>query len=131
MRLLFRIVALYLAVVWLPATMCCSLEAAEAAVLCPTSVCCDDSHGDEGGAAEACNDVEAGRYQAATSEVKVPPAVPTVETLLTVWIDLASIEGPATRRCAGDEDAAREWIAAWQFTRRAAAPAHAPDLSNG
>ena len=128
-RLLFKLTALCLALIWMPVTLCCMAEAAseEAFSLCA------DRCGDDDGAEErdSCALVEDGDYSSSISQLKVPaPAEAACLHILHVAriADIASLDTTAVR--AAEIRRPRDWVPIWQFERRAAAPAHAPDSSN-
>jgi hypothetical protein len=122
-----RFVALILALVWGPATMCCALEAAGWNILCKGGAghdCTPDSTKNDG-----CNGVgvENGKYQNSVPSIKV--ALPVTE-LCSCLICLRTFEPePESQQAAVVREIAqlRDWVPIWQFERRAAAPAHAPD----
>lgn len=123
MRRFYKLVALCLAVLWLPATMCCALEEVGLKEICSTDSCCDD----DASAAKACCAVDSGGYHAENTTLKVQPRLVDLCACLvctTAWD--VSIE---TSRLVAAPGFARpaDWLPNWQFERRAAAPAHAPD----
>lgn len=123
-RILYRLVALCLAFAWVPATMCCSLEAAGWDVLC-SNVDCQKDSGQS--AADGCDAVDAGLYQSSSPSVKIAL---TVATLCACATRLFAFERDFESRkavCVAETTRTRDWIPVWQFERRAAAPAHAPD----
>lgn len=125
MRLLLKIVAIYLAGIWLPATACCSLEAAGIDVFCAAAGGCDEGHGDDS-TQVACNQIEAGKYHPESPMVKVAPSV----FVLAVVLPFPGVQLKAPPEDTPDwaaTDRPRDWVPVWQFERRAAAPAHAPD----
>jgi hypothetical protein len=128
----FQFVALLLLVLWLPATLHCRIEEAGLAAIfaCedtvpsgtagnPTNSCADDS----------CRTVESGQF------------LFSKETLLTAAPLVAPCECPvwALRLSAPEPDPAPSFAEpvgppplqrSWQFVRRAARPARAPDALN-
>ena len=124
MRQFYRIVALCLATLWLPATLCCAVEAAGWEVLCSNESC---HEGEPGEVLDGCSVVEEGGYQSAVSNLKVAP--PTAD-LCACLICLRALElGLEAQRAVvvAETTRPRDWVPIWQFERRAAAPAHAPD----
>jgi hypothetical protein len=123
MRRRRTLIAICLMALWWPATLCCALEGAGWDVLCSSESC---HEGDATEGPDGCNAVEEGRYQGAVSTVKVaPPVLEICVYLICAYAQEVGLESPPaadfTRPC--------DWIPAWQFERRAAAPAHAPDSS--
>ncbi|AHF94796.1 hypothetical protein OPIT5_27295 [Opitutaceae bacterium TAV5] len=128
-RRLHSIVALCLALIWVPATVCCRLQAAAIEPAAQSDGCkeCDPAKPADPGA--ACKTVEGGHYHSAVSILKLSPQ----STLLCVLIcapalslDVDEIQQAAV--LAKEElRRPRDWLPVWQFERRAAAPAHAPD----
>jgi hypothetical protein len=124
-RTLSRIVALCLALVWLPATMCCALEAAGVEALCSSDACHDKDSTEM--PLDGCSVVEDGDYQSAVSLLKIARPVGTLLEYLSSFrvVELevqrqeAVLVAETARPC--------EWLPVWHFERRAAAPAHAPD----
>ena len=126
MRALYRFMAVSLALLWVPAMMACALEAVGWDFMCSTPCCGDEA--DEKAPVATCSVVENGHYVTAAASVKVSP---TVVALCTGCICLrAPMEPPTTgaaRLLTGESQRPRDWVPVWQFERRAAAPAHAPD----
>lgn len=124
MRRLFKFVALFLATIWLPVTMCCALEAAAGVSPSCMEKCDTDSKSD---AKDACSMVENGHYQSSVPSVRIaPPLTDLCTCLLCVR---AVVSEPQTARAVylAKMTRERDWVPIWQFERRAAAPAHAPD----
>lgn len=130
MRLTCRLIAWLLLALWLPATLHCGLEAAD--VFHPEDNgseqgCCQGAaaeHNDE------CKTVESGEYRLEQGL----PAVPVpVWVALDAWADLLRVRESAEEAVAqlSLSGAGRdpEWVPAWVFARRAAAPPRAPDSS--
>lgn len=122
-----RIVALLLVFAWGPATLCCALEAAGWNILCTggASRDCTSDHATNDG----CNGVgvENGSYHSSVPSIKI--ALPVTE-LCSCLICLRAFETePESQHAAVVREIAqlRDWVPIWQFERRAAAPAHAPD----
>lgn len=122
---LYRIIAVCLAVAWVPETMCCRMEAVGWDILCETP-CCDENAAAEK-ANDGCSELEGGHYQSTSPSIKIAPSV---ATLCAYAICLReSDEDFETRQAAMAAEIARprDWVPIWPFERRAAAPAHAPD----
>ncbi|MBI2517222.1 MAG: hypothetical protein HYV95_09935 [Opitutae bacterium] len=123
-----KLMAVLLMALWLPATMCCSLEAAGLKVG-QSSACCDDEDTTKP-VKDNCRVVEDGHYVNAVPAIKVIPAL-TAITLFEIPIFPLCIEPQIQEiaaRCKIAES--RDWIPIWQFDRRTAAPANSPDLLN-
>ena len=86
-RNLHRLIALCLALVWGPVTMCCALEAAGLEALCSDATCheSDSEKASPGG----CGVVEDGNYNSAVSVVKVAPPITTACVCLISVKDFA------------------------------------------
>ena len=115
--------ALVLALLWMPATLCCRLEAAGFEVFCSDCDHCRDvaapTHG-------SCNLAEQGHY---TSHVPAPNVAPAALATFVAIADVA-VKPPlavSERRPGLRTKRPRDWLPDWTFVRRAAAPAHAPD----
>lgn len=122
MRPVIKILCLVLALLWVPLTKHCALEAA--GILAPQcSQTCSDGEACDG---DACTQFENASYKLGTTLLKVPaPAL--LACARAIWI------GPTPLEIASLEiippDAAehpRGWVASWQFVRRAAPPSRAP-----
>lgn len=125
-RPLFRLVAFSLILVWGPATMCCAREAAGWGIGCSAD-CCHESGSAHAEPAEGCNVIEDGAYQTTIPALKVAP--PIGELGLGVSCT-RHFEPELETEHAGyvsEIVRTRDWVPVWQFERRAAAPAHAPD----
>jgi hypothetical protein len=117
------LLALCLAALWLPATQHCDLEAAG---VLAESCAGEDGAGCDETAADSCKTIEGSAYQASVAVIKVAPRLLAVaESLphLALLVPLADVEKARPPRPRRPED----WIPVWQFERRAAALAHAPD----
>lgn len=127
MRRFYQLVALVLATVWLPATLCCALEAAGAEVTCANESCHDTTDRSN---IDGCSVVEDGRYHPGVAAIKVAPVGLDVPALSMSTLGLrASAHAAEVRHAAelADAERPRDWVPVWSFDRRAAAPAHAPD----
>jgi hypothetical protein len=123
-RSLHRLVALALVFLWMPATMCCALEAAELKAPCTEGGCCQE---EEGKIPDVCDVLESGKFQNSGPSVKVEPPVSTVCACLICAREIALALQPREAVAEADTARPRDWVPTWQFERRAAAPAHAPD----
>ena len=123
-RTVYRLVALCLILVWGPATMCCALETAGLDTLCSDAAC------HENGGMEAtggCCVLEDGNYQSTVFTVKVTPSL-VAQCVCFICAKAFAPELEIREAVVVSEiGRPRDWIPIWQFERRAAAPAHAPD----
>lgn len=124
-RTVYRLVALCLALVWGPATMCCALETAGLDALCSDASCHENGSGNE--TTGGCCVLEDGNYQSTVSTLKVAPSL-TAHCVCFICVKSFApeleIREAAVVSAIGRP---RDWVPIWQFERRAAAPAHAPD----
>lgn len=124
MRRFQSLLALALALVWVPVAMCCEMAAAGWEI-----TCCDASCDDEGPATAhvACDSpAQDGHVESLVQALKLAPAM----ALLDGWHDrpaAAVMKAGAEPPCVGRESRPLAWVNTWQFERRAAAPAQAPD----
>ena len=123
MKSAFRLIALLLLALWLPATLHCDLEAAG---LAHPALACHDEHA-PGAHADNCALVEGGQYHAAIALLKVP--APSLLACTLCYLTLRA-EPPVFVPPVSPEhtDSPPELIRVWQFARRAALPARAPTL---
>jgi hypothetical protein len=125
MRLLFKIMALSLIAIWLPATQHCALAAAGVF----PKTCDHDCAKGESGTQDGCGTVEDGAYKPSLDWVKVPaPAL--FATVGHLWAVLPQVGPPCATVISPREsfDRPRDWVSTWQFARRAAPPARAPTV---
>jgi hypothetical protein len=121
-------IAIVMATLWLPMTQHCGLEAvgmfaAHCADEAGATACADGDCADDG-----CATLEDGNYRSDNAAVTV--SAPEFFVCFGFdFGDAVDCESEAdSRYTAGDPFARpREWVPTWQFERRAAAPAHAPD----
>lgn len=124
MQRFYKIVALCLATLWLPVVLCCALEAAGVQVICAGADCHETT---DRAANDGCNIVEDGAYNPALAPIKIAP--PAIDVCACVICSRA-LEEPremASGLVLAATERPRDWVPIWQFERRAAAPAHAPD----
>lgn len=107
--------------------MCCAMEAAGWSAFCSDADCHSDDV--DRAPADGCNEVEAGNYQNVLPTIKPAPATLVVCDCFLGGSDLDSPPDDGVV-CTGTFDRPRDWLVSWQFVRRAAAPAHAPDSLN-
>lgn len=127
-----RLTALVLLAFWLVATQHCALEAAglfasHAGEETAATGCCATTT--DGCAADGCETVEGSFYRVDSGSLKV--ATPDLSACLCLLSLEFALLPPATELSPTAVhwlDAADDWVPAWRFERRAAAPAHAPDM---
>jgi hypothetical protein len=129
---LIQIVSLILLGLWLPATMHCRLETLGFGNVfgCNEQAANQGHHGDENSCErDCCQVVESGNF--VFSKAKIVPASPPVLDRNFIFCLLQVIPPPTETpifSCAQDEPLPLQRH--WQFTRRAALPARAPDAMN-
>jgi hypothetical protein len=125
-----RLAVVFLLAVWLAATQHCGLEAAG---LFATHTeegaaggCCKSS--DVGCEIDGCDTVEKGEYRSDARGAKVA-APELAECLALICSTVLNAYPPSDTRVIERirSKASLDWVPTWQFERRAAAPAHAPD----
>ena len=130
-RALRFLAALVLAVLWLPATLHCGLEASGLLEKSEAGCCAHDESGDEQTAdceQGACELVESGDYQPAWNLLKVsaPVAVDGFVWLMEIAVEaMQPPEGDAPPRAESPPELRRTW----QFLARAALLPGAPSLA--
>ena len=123
-RVLQRFVALFLVAVWLPVTLCCTAEAATGDRFSLCAEGCDDK-APAGAERDGCQIVEDGKYSGTVAQIKV--SAPAACLCLICLHETAAAVSAAATPESGYARHPRDWVPIWQFERRAAAPAHAPD----
>ncbi len=126
LKTLYKVIALVLLAIWLPVTHHCDLEAAGITVLThgdhASSACKDVCQGD------ACHAIEGVSYTKSASTLKVlPPPVIFSVCLLHLLVQPVLVETQSIYS-AGDPPAVQVLHRTWQFVRRTALPARAPDF---
>lgn len=93
--------------------------------------CCSQGscHDDSKTPTDNCSLLEGGHYQGAVSLVKIAPAMVQKCACLICLRPVAPKAELNAVVFVTDIARPRDWIPIWQFERRAAAPAHAPDSS--
>ena len=129
MRRFRALLAVLLALLWLPATLHCGLEAAD---LLASHCAEDDGHGCSPTAADcssdACGIVESPGYRGEECTLELEPPGPGD----LVWL-VHLLAGPTETMEVADAppvdgwNRSPAWVPAWSFDRRAAAPAQAPN----
>lgn len=126
-----KLVSLLLAALWLPATLHCQLESLGLHVLfsCPEQAAHTDHASENDCAYDGCKTVESG--QIAFSQSKIIPALLSASVCVFVHCLLHHAPCAATPETfAIHQNETLPIQRTWQFTRRAALPARAPDLLN-
>lgn len=127
---LLKITALLLATLWLPATVHCQLETLGLDAL---FACAGDdgaAHADGKGCTdEGCQTIESGQVAVAKSRIEV--AAPALLACASLFC-LFEVAAPAVASefVAPHQDETLPLRRTWQFDRRAALPARAPDSLN-
>jgi hypothetical protein len=124
-KIAYKLVAFLLLTLWLPATEHCDLESAGFTILAHDdhhSSSCKDSCQDD-----ACHSIEGISYPKASSDLRVlPPTVSFAYCLLSVLAAPVVVQcEPVSLATAPPE--LQALCRTWQFVRRAALPARAPD----
>lgn len=120
--------ALLLALLWLPATSHCALDAASDFI---TDICASDcSHPDARGssAEHPCFTVESGNYRGAATTAHAPAPSLTVLACLADLHARLLLQAPCLVPPPLTHDHPQDWIPGWTFALRAAPPARAPSL---
>jgi hypothetical protein len=93
--------------------------------MCSNPDCHDSGSGNA--AADGCNLIEEGNYNSAVASVKVMPRIAIVGACFICVREFAPDLATADAIFVSEIARPRDWVPIWQFERRAAAPAHAPD----
>ena len=111
-----------LAVLWLPLTQHCRMEAAGV-----IATACESAHS-HACANCGCGAVEDGGYKLDTASVKLPP--PSILACLCYLCPPLEISLDISYREPAPESVDRplDWVPSWQFVRRAAPPSRAPSI---
>jgi hypothetical protein len=126
LKTFFKIIAVVLLAVWLPATQHCDLEAAGIEFITlgdhHASSSCQDVCQDD-----ACHTIEGVSYGKAASDLRVlPPPASFAFCLLSLLVAPVLMEREPV--CfTGDSPEIQALHRTWQFVRRTALPARAPD----
>ncbi len=124
-----KLAALLLATLWLPATLHCQLESLGLDTL---FACADQPAGTAHTGGDTCSDdgcqsIESGQF--ATSKVRHDLATwPALATVCHFCLFEISAPEPAAEMLAIVQDTTLPLQRTWQFDRRAALPARAPDF---
>lgn len=120
-----RFLSLLLVAFWFLATQHCVLEAAELFSDHAAGCCSTQADGCE---KDGCKAVEEGQYRTDAKTLKASaPDLAVVALLLSTRLLLVPPASDAPLLALKRRHVAPAWVPAWQFERRAAAPAHAPD----
>lgn len=126
-----RILALVLAVLWLPTAQHCMLEAAGVLAAQEEHAahqnCCESSSG--ACDVESCNPIESGNYQPTTSEIVAPLPVFTVWACLLEQVLTRDASAKGAEPATTTFDRPPEFSPTWQFVHRAAQSPRAPSLT--
>lgn len=121
-----RFLSLLLVTFWFLATQHCVLEAAE--LFSDHAHGCCSTQEATGCEMDGCKAVEEGQYRTDAKTLQASaPDLAVVALLLCPRLLLAPPSSDADFVASERQHAAPEWVPTWQFERRAAAPAHAPD----
>lgn len=120
-----RFLSLLLVAFWFLATQHCVLEASELLSDHAAGCCSTQADGCE---KDGCKAVEDGQYRTDAKSLKASaPDLAVVALLLCPRLLLAPPASDAHLVASKRQHTAPAWVPSWQFERRAAAPAHAPD----
>lgn len=126
----YRLLSVFFVALWLMATQHCALEAAglfaDHGTAEASGGCCGAKA--KGCETDGCKTIEDGQYRSEARLVKaVAPDLTSSGCLLCVHLLLAEPKVDAAFAVKDRWNEAPDWVPSWQFERRAAAPAHAPD----
>lgn len=125
---LTKLSALFLVALWLPATLHCQLEGLglDALFACAGQPV-DTAHTANGDCADdGCQTLEEGQF--ALSKSKIDPAIlPVLACVCVACFQHLALPAPAPEIFAVRQDETLPLQRTWQFARRAALPARAPD----
>ncbi len=129
MSRLLKVTALLLAALWLPATLHCQLEHLE---FSPLFACADSgeaAHADDDACTDdACQTIESGQIIIAKSRLDLD--LQPLLLICTFQFAPEAFPAPAADFSLSRSDETLPRERPWQFERRAALPARAPDLLN-
>lgn len=122
-----RILCLLVALLWVPLTQHCDLEAIGALA----DQCSEDAGKLQDHCRnDVCSIVESASYRGESDELTVAQPALTA-SVCNAWVNLARIIVPKFEAAPVNAvERPRDWVPSWSFERRAAAPAHAPDWVN-
>src|SRR5690242_5603283 len=122
-----RILCLLVALLWVPLTQHCDLEAIGAlADQCAEGAGNLQDHCRN----DVCSIVESASYRGEGDELTVSQPALTA-SVCNAWVNIARIIAPKFEAAPVNAvERPRDWVPGWSFERRAAAPAHAPDWVN-
>jgi hypothetical protein len=121
----YRLFALLMALLWVPATAHCRLENVGLLLDGCAGSCTEQAADTEH--ADSCDVLENGFYKTNLSPLKIAPVAVAIGA--GYFYSLALEPDAALRQAivAAPPGPPPDWIPDWPFERRAAAPAHAPD----
>lgn len=121
---LLKLVALFLVALWLPATMHCAMEAAGVTRGDHHSSSCQDMCKDD-----TCHTIEGVSFTKTSNTLRaLPPAVSSLYLCLLNLLPPPVLVDQSAANPAGDPPEIQALDHTWQFARRAALPARAPDV---
>lgn len=128
---LMKIASLLMVALWLPATLHCQLENLEFGGLfgCPTASQDTTHAGNEACANDACLSVESGQFIVAPSLI-IPATQPALASAFIHFLLAVAPPRVAVADFISRQTVPLPLLRTWQFTRRAALPARAPDVLN-
>lgn len=129
---LVKIVALLLVSLWLPATLHCRLEALgfEGLFSCPQPSSSAAQHAGEGDCdRDSCQSVESGQFTFSQSRI-APALLPSPVCAFVHCLLHVALIADGTEIIPGRQTEPLPLQRNWQFIRRAALPARAPDVLN-
>lgn len=114
---------------WLWGTQHCTLEAAGLLDFGASAAACEsDATGHC--VADNCDSLENGAFRTADSSIELaPPAATCADCLLCLALLAPPTEAPPFFATTEPADCDLNWVPVWQFVRRAAPPARAPDAT--
>jgi hypothetical protein len=124
------VVALFMAMLWLPATQHCGLEAAGIlAAHCEQAEGAGGCGPDQHCAGDGCETVEGGGYKLSGGTPKLSAPLLAVCVCL-VFLDVAepALESTVDVFFRSYGERPLDWVPSWQFVRRAASPPRAPSV---
>ena len=124
---LSKIAALLLVALWLPATLHCQLETLGLDLLACADQPAEATHPEKGDCADdSCETVESGQFAFAKSRLDLD-LLPALTCACHLCLALAAPPAPVPEISASRQDVTLPLQRTWQFARRAALPARAPD----
>jgi hypothetical protein len=122
------LMAMFLALLWLPATSHCALDAVSDLI---TDICASDcDHPEDRGPSHdhPCLTIESGDYTGAAASAHAPAPSLVVLACVACLHSRMLLQAPCLAPPAVTRDHPQDWIPGWTFAVRAAPPARAPNL---